>query len=134
MVRLIHCKLVCWFFRIIVFRITVFHYFMHLNFVSNTWGWLWSDHVVHSLLLLLILMNIVLTTSWSSASWVWIDATNSLISSVAYSGPPWNFITQLLLLILIFVFQIVHSFFFGYSDTATFVFLATEWALSVYWS
>jgi len=75
-VSLVHGVLVLALLRIdVCFLIRVLDHFVHLNLVSDTWRWLRTLHIVD-----ICLMNIVFATTWSSRSWVRIDASNSILA------------------------------------------------------
>lgn len=77
----------------------ILYYFVHLNFVTNGWWRLRVLQVVHvwasttstdaaAASVVLLLMDIVLTATRRCASWVWIDASNSVVWSVS-RWPKW---------------------------------------------
>ena len=79
--------------RVLCFRIRILHNFVHVNLISNGGWWLWVllgvtiaaviikiVCVLHSRkLMTLPMMDIVLASARCCASWIWIDAANTII-------------------------------------------------------
>ena len=82
MVRLIHCVLILRFLNVRwgIFLIWIFRYFMHLDLITDTRWRLWGLHV-HCIRVLL-LMYIMLASSWSGTTRVRIDASDPIWSMV----------------------------------------------------
>ena len=86
-VWLIHRELILLFLLVpVAFHIRVFHNFVHLDFVAHARWRLRILHVVHCEIL--VLVDVVLAASWGCASWIRVDASDSLVVRAALSRPP----------------------------------------------
>lgn len=129
MVRLVHCELIRIFLEVYIlsFGDGIFHYLVHLHFVSYAWRRLRILHLV-DIMHLVVLMNIVFASTGGCTSRIGVNATYAIVYTIM---GVLNGVTAGLWLWLVGL-HVAKTVSLAYHDAALFVLLILNGTLCVY--